>query len=365
VILVYTDSQILDNEWIPKLQFGQAHRIVHTYDEYLATPADCKLAFTMHRLHCDYDGDCAAYQGFEEKINALSACSTLVFTFESELHNYHWQMWERCHHDNVYWVLPGQVNDSPMNDNIIFWGDWFKTTTHVYKELPNKLAEITYGVNKPRSFDALLGVLKPHRDYVYSAVNSHGLTDKFVMTYGGAWNDNKFYADQYFAWEPDCVPVSKIIGTADWVDYCGVRTGLSRVIPIAVFNATAHSIVAETDHDNTLSFFSEKTAKPMIARRMFVAFSGYKFLHNLRNQGFRTFGDVIDESYDLIEDDNERYRAAFEQVRRLCDMDQFEVYRAIQDALEHNHQHIMQTDWTRFAANQIQKRLDIILAQAA
>ena len=365
MILVYTDSQILDNEWIPKLRFPHTHRIVHTYDEYLATPADYKIAFTMHRLHCDYDENCAAYQGFEEKINALSACSNLVFTFESELHNYHWQMWERCHHANVYWVLPGQVNDSPMNDNIIFWGDWFKTTTHVYKELPDKLAEIKYGIRKPKYFDALLGVLKPHRDHVYSAVNFHKLNDKFIMTYGGAWDDNQFYAEKYFAWEPGCVPVNKIIGTADWVDYYGVRTGLSRVIPIQVFNDTAHSIVAETDHDNTLSFFSEKTAKPMIARRLFVAFSGYKFLHNLRNQGFKTFGNIIDESYDLIEDNYKRYQAAFERVRRLCDMDQIEVYHAVQDVLEHNHQHIMQTDWTRFASDRIQKRLDITLAQAS
>jgi hypothetical protein len=193
----------------------------------------------------------------------------------------------------------------------------------------------------------------------------HKLNDKFVLTYGGAWDDNKFYADTYFAWEPDCVPVGKIIGTADWVDYCGVRTGLSRVIPIQVFNDTAHSIVAETDHDNTLSFFSEKTAKPLIARRMFVAFSGYKFLHNLRNQGFLTFCDIIDESYDLIENSQERYRAAFDQVRRLCDMDQLEVYNTVKGVLEHNHQHIMNTNWTQFAADTIQNRLDIILAQAS
>jgi hypothetical protein len=361
MILIYTDSQILDIDWLSKLDFGSEYTVVHDYETYCAGQADHKVAFTTHRLHCDHD----AYKTFEDKILDLSYASDLVFTFESELHNYHWQMWERCHRPNVYWVLPGQVNDSAMNDNIIFWGDWFKTTTQVYKQLPNKLAEITYGVNKPRSFDALLGVLKPHRDYVYSAVNSHNLNDKFVLTYGGAWDDNKFYADKYFAWEPDCVPVGKIIGTADWVDYCGVRTGLSRVIPIQVFNDTAHSIVAETDHDNTLSFFSEKTAKPLIARRMFVAFSGYKFLHNLRNQGFLTFSDVIDESYDLIENSQDRYKAAFDQVRRLCDIDQVEVYNTIKGILEHNHRHIMGTNWTQFAANKIQKQLDIMLAQAS
>ena len=152
------------------------------------------------------------------------------------------------------------------------------------------------------------------------------------MTYGGNWQDDAFYAEDYFIWEPDCVPVGKIIGTADWVDYCGVRTGLSRVIPIQVFNDTAYSIIAETDYDNTLSFFSEKTAKPMIARRLFVAFTGYKFLHNLHNVGFKTFGNVIDESYDSCTDLQQRCDLALKQVEYLCTLDQEAVLAKIKPA---------------------------------
>ena len=203
-----------------------------------------------------------------------------------------------------------------------------------------------------------MGVSKPHRTFVANAVNENNLQDKFILTYGGSWSDDQFYAKDYFAWEPDCVPVGKIVGTADWVDYCGVRTGLSRVIPISVFNDTAYSVIAETDHDNTLSFFSEKTAKPMVARRLFIAFSGYKFLHNLKMQGFQTFDNVIDESYDDIVEDTERYAAAFEQVKRLCSMNQQEVYSKIRDIVEHNHRHIMETDWTTFATRQIRQIID-------
>lgn len=358
MILVYSDSNIIDLEWLPRLAIGE-YVLSHSFEEYRDSPADIKIAFTMHRLHCDHDINCTAYQGFEDKINQLSIISQLVFTFESELHNFHWQIWEKCHHNNVYWILPGQVNDrEDINSNIIFWGDWFKTTTHVYKELPNKLAEITPYIDKPRMFDALLGVSKPHRTFVANAVNENNLQDKFILTYGGSWSDDQFYAKDYFAWEPDCVPVGKIVGTADWVDYCGVRTGLSRVIPISVFNDTAYSVIAETDHDNTLSFFSEKTAKPMVARRLFIAFSGYKFLHNLKMQGFQTFDNVIDESYDDIVEDTERYAAAFEQVKRLCSMNQQEVYSKIRDIVEHNHRHIMETDWTTFATRQIQQIID-------
>lgn len=354
MILIYSDSQIIDIEWLSKIRFPQAHTVCHSFEEYLAAVADVKIAFTTHRLHVDHDINCAAYQGFEDKINKLSAASQLVFSFESELHNFHWNIWEQCHHDNVYWILPGQVNDrDDINSHIIFWGDWFKTTSYVYKQLPDKLAQLTHSTNPPKYFDALLGVKKPHRDFVYRAVNDNNLNDKFIMTYGGAWNDTEFYAKDYFEWEPDCVPVGNIIGTADWVDYCGVRTGLSRVIPLQVFNDTAYSIIAETDHDNTLSFFSEKTAKPFIARRAFVAFTGYKFLHNLRALGFKTFGQVINEDYDLIENDTERYTAAFEQVKLLCNLPIESTINALLDVTEYNYNMIMNTDWTQRAADQI------------
>jgi len=358
-MLVYSDSNIIDLEWLPRLNLGE-YTISHSFEEYRDTPSDVKIAFTMHRLHCDHDINCTAYQGFGDKINKLSAVSQLVFTFESELHNYHWQMWNECHHDNVYWVVPGQVNDAPeMNSHIIHWADWFKTTTLLYKSLPAQLDQISYQLPKPRYFDALLGSPKPHRTFVADAVESNGLEDKFILSYGGKWDDNSFYARDYFIWEPGVEVVGEQQpGTAGPVRYYGVHTGLSRVIPISVFNDTAYSVIAETDHDNTLSFYSEKTAKPMIARRLFVAFTGYQFLANLRRLGFQTFGAVIDESYDLIKNDRARYAAAFEQVKILCSRDQQEVYNTIKPVLEHNYNLIMTTDWTQYAADQIRERIN-------
>ena len=353
-MIVYSDSQVIDFDWLSRISLPQ-HSISHRFEEYIASTDPVKIAFTTHRLHCDHDINCTAYKGFEDKINQLSKHSLLVFTFESELHNFHWQIWEQCHHDNVYWVLPGAVNDrDDINSHILFWGDWFKTTSLLYKALPEKLLELKPYDTKPRYFDALLGSPKPHRDFVYNSVKDNNLFDKFIIPYGGQWNDNEFYAKDYFVWEPGVEVIGdQQPGTAGPVMYYGVYTGLSRVIPLQVFNDTYYSIVAETDHDNTLSFYSEKTAKPMIARRLFVAFTGYKFLANLRKLGFKTFGAVIDESYDLIIDDPERYTQAFAQVKYLCEQDPATIIPQIKDVLEHNYLHIMNTDWTTYASDQI------------
>lgn len=359
MISVYIDSQILQIEWIPFLKFSGGHKIYFNFDEYQDSPSLHKVAFTTHRLHCDYDKNSLAYQGFEDKIVKLSDSSDLVFSFESELHNYHWTMWDQCHRPNVYWCQPGFVNDRPdQQANLIYWGDWFKTTVNLYRALPEILNTLQPYQVKPKTFDALLGCPKPHRTFVANSIKTYSLEDQFILTYGGAWKNNEFYAQDYFVWEPNCVPEQDIIGTADWVRYHGHQCHLSQVMPIQVYNDTAYSIVAETDHDNTLSFFSEKTAKVLIAKRLFVAFSGYRFLHNLRQLGFQTFGSVIDESYDLIIHDRDRYTAAFEQVKKLCQLPQQQILEAIQPVLEHNHNLIMSTDWTKFTRDQIQNLID-------
>jgi hypothetical protein len=248
-----------------------------------------------------------------------------------------------------------------MAPHVIFWGDWFKTTTAVYKHLPDILADLKPFDVKSQSFDALLGSPKPHRDFVAKATEHNELHDQITLTYGGAWKDTEFYAKDYFVWEPNCVPQQDIIGTADWVSYHGHQCHLSQVIPMQVYNNTAYTIIAETDCDNTLSFYSEKTAKAFIARRLFVAFSGYKFLANLHKLGFETFGTVIDESYDLEPDFKTRMSLAFEQVRRLCQIPQQEILTKIQPIVEHNHNLIMHTDWNSLAINQIQSRIDQLL----
>jgi hypothetical protein len=351
LILIYSDSQIIDLEWLPRITFPDDYTVCHNFVEFQNSNAEYKLAFTTHRLHCDHDVNCEAYQGFEDKINQLSQISQCVFTIESELHNYHWQIWKQCHQDNVYWVLPGIVNDNEkIANNIIIWNDWFKTTTRIYKNLPDKLEQIDYITPKPKYFDALLGSAKPHRDFVHNSVVQSNLQDKFILTYGGKWDDNEFYAKDYFIWEDNVIPKQKIIGTADQVNYCGELAHLSQVIPIQVFNETAYSIIAETDHDNTLSCFTEKTAKPLIARRLFIVFSGYKFLYNLRRLGFQTFDGIIDESYDMVIDDDIRYAMAFNEVKKLCNLDQSMVLEKIRPIVEHNHNLIMHQDWTTYAA---------------
>jgi hypothetical protein len=336
-------------------------------NQYIACTADVKIAFTTEQFALDHDiGNHTPQHGslptpdFENKVTELSAVSNLVFSFGGELHSFYWDIWNKCHHDNVYWVVPGTVTDDlSLRNNIIIWNDWFKIIADLYKtHLSHKLLEVSYVLPKIKYFDALLGRTRKNRDAVYTGVHDHHLRDKFIMTYTG---DTPITAQSDFIWEKDCCPAETVMhGTHSHCNYNGVEIGVSRIIPVDIFNQTAYSIVAETNIDNTLSFYTEKTAKPIIARRLFVAFTGYKFLENLQGMGFKTFDSVIDESYDQILDDNVRYKEAFDQVRFLCNADQVEIYSQVKDTLDHNYNLLVSTDWNRAMLDQVQQKINSI-----
>jgi hypothetical protein len=70
---------------------------------------------------------------------------------------------------------------------------------------------------------------------------------------------------------------------------------------------------------------------------VFVLFAARGSLEYLRSQGFRTFGNIIDESYDSEPNNRRRFDMAWEQVRLLSTLDPREVYQRANSIIEHNY----------------------------
>lgn len=68
--------------------------------------------------------------------------------------------------------------------------------------------------------------------------------------------------------------------------------------------------------ENTL-FLSEKIFKPIVFFQPFVVFGRPGTIKLLNSLGYKTFGEYIDESYDLIEDDKKRMYAAIKSIKRF------------------------------------------------
>jgi hypothetical protein len=136
---------------------------------------------------------------------------------------------------------------------------------------------------------------------------------------------------------------------------------LSQVVPISVYNQTHYSLVAETNFSNSYNFYTEKIVKPIMAGRLFIAIAGQGYLEFLRSLGFKTFNNIIDESYDQEKDNVRRWTMALDQFEILCSQDPDQIQNQIADIVNHNQRTMLETDWYGQLAQDFIKQLDLFL----
>ena len=111
-----------------------------------------------------------------------------------------------------------------------------------------------------------------------------------------------------------------------------------------LYNDSYFNIVLETmiDIDNSGGqFITEKTFKPIFNNQFFVAVSSHNHMAHLRELGYQSFGRVIDEHYDSIENNQERFEAVLALTKSLCAKPLSElhlIYHELQPEIHHNHQ---------------------------
>jgi hypothetical protein len=72
------------------------------------------------------------------------------------------------------------------------------------------------------------------------------------------------------------------------------------------YESTNIEVVLETLFDDSRLHLTEKALRPIACAQPFILAGTHGSLKYLRSYGFKTFGDVWDESYDLVEDPAER-----------------------------------------------------------
>jgi hypothetical protein len=275
------------------------------------------------------------YKQFEDKVQyAVNVCTNVIIIV-SELHQESVKFIIDHQHPKIKYFICGTIQGCEN----VQWMDWFITTTECYRNVP-VLSQLTPYTIKPKYFDILLGWVKPHRTFVYDFINDNNLNDSVIMTY---LKDRNVPIDQQGIWSANIPPGT--FNTITRIDYLNYSMSLSQLIPVDIYNQTAHSVVVETNADNHYSFYTEKIVKPILAERLFVVFSGQYYLRNLRSLGFKTFDGIIDESYDSIADNDLRFKLACEQIQYLINRPQEDILAKIRPITEHNKQVMLTTDW--------------------
>jgi hypothetical protein len=284
----------------------------------------------------------------ESQIDSVYNSADAVVFFGSELHRSTVDFIRRFDRPKMWWFLCGCLNPRLLNGRTYTYMNWFTTTVHFYKNVrPTTLYDLRPYDVKPFVFDALLGRKKQHRDRAYNFIHEHGLNTQGIVTYINQFNiDFQTTNDSQWLWEDAGLEGHKNVQwTVDPVNYYGYRMSLSQVMPLNIYNQTAYSVICETNYENDYVFFTEKTVKPILARRLFVMLANRHSLAMLRELGFRTFGNIIDESYDDIDNEIERQHAALEQLKWLCAQPQERILTQCRDAVDHNFNLMYGRDW--------------------
>jgi hypothetical protein len=106
------------------------------------------------------------------------------------------------------------------------------------------------------------------------------------------------------------------------------------------YQETYFSVVTETVHGYPYSFRTEKIWKPIAIGHPFVVVANRGFYRDLKNLGFRTFGHVIDESFDQIDNNEDRLKRTADIIKDLCQQDLASFLDECYNVCKYNQQHL-------------------------
>ena len=223
--------------------------------------------------------------------------------------------------------------------------------------------EIFSKIEKPYKFFFLNGRARPHRKYLYERFRESGILEKALWT----MLDSRPSHNRMLTMQRNGVNMLSTTSELRWLDSkyefefyrnatvnpgtaerIFVKTELFKnewgeiYIEPAPYIDTYFSLVTETVFEYPYSFRTEKTAKVLAMGHPFIVAASVGFYRDLRNLGFRTFGTVIDESFDLVENHQDRMDRIYTIVKDLCDQDLVSFLSECQDICKYNQQHLQE-----------------------
>ena len=129
------------------------------------------------------------------------------------------------------------------------------------------------------------------------------------------------------------------------------------------FDEVHHSLIyvpTETVYFGRRTHLTEKTFKAIAQGMPFVLVAPSHSLEYLREYGFKTFGDIWDESYDLEINDHERLRKITELLRDidgLSSREKTQIWQACLPRVQHNWDHFYRGGFETVLWNELQNML--------
>lgn len=214
--------------------------------------------------------------------------------------------------------------------------------------------QVFHKQNKPYDFLFLNGRLRPHRKYLIDAFRSRGLLDRAL------WTNLQSRVDMEWSSQLQTQKLEQIRLLPPEYEIDRARPNLTAAIMDAgfakhqLFNNTwgdaevnpapyidtYFSMVTETIFDYPYTFRTEKIWKPMIMGHPFVTAANPGYYRDLHAAGFQTFGHLIDESFDLIDNPQDRANRIVDTVADICYNGAASFLEAARSVCKYNYQQL-------------------------
>jgi len=276
----------------------------------------------------------------------------LVFTYHEGDHPgpIRQRLDDLCDQHNVdselVWLISGN-SSADQYHNTVYWPE---LEFMYWRTVDRKYHGIYHLQPRSRAYISLCRIDKLWRKVFMSDLWSHGLHQLGYFSYNqhllgaeddynGCALDNRYLAacqsrvDEFIAAGPFRVDD---LDTVAHNDYHENMTGLYAE---SYFNIVLETMI-DVDSSNG-QFVTEKTFKPIFNNQFFVAVSSVDHQRHLRELGYKTFGRCIDESYDSIANNQQRFEAVLELTKKLASTELHQLHKLYTDLapeIQHNSQ---------------------------
>lgn len=282
------------------------------------------------------------------------------------------------------WTLVGQLHklhleDSAISGKLLIIGGGDMDDRYRYIRWDHFLSEILhYEENiqalgqsdlifekreKPYKFLFLNGRARPHRKYIYERLKEIGLLDQSLWTMLESrpcivrglklqrgdinlmatttplrWLPPEYEVSRYRNTNVNPGPLTRAFVKPELFD----NTWGEIYLEPAPYIDTYFSLITETVYEYPYSFRTEKIAKPLLMGHPWIVVANQGWYRDIRNLGFKTFSHVIDESFDNIENHQDRIERVIAVVDDLCRQNLPTFLDACRDTVKYNQQHLQE-----------------------
>jgi len=225
------------------------------------------------------------------------------------------------------------------SDQLVLRSDgWFCIANEALWYTALGLNRYTAKNTNTKDFLMLMNRKRPHRDQIWSKIQSQ--LSNSIYSYHG--NNIKLQGSEDI--DPKLATWQRHVNP-DWYDN------------------TKYSLVVETSIDDQPMVHSEKALKPFAFKHPMIVWGPPGYLQWLRTWGFKTFSHCIDESYDNIQNHQQRLEKIIQEIARLnaTPKDYFED-SLTREILDHNYNRFYDVNW---AQQQFQQQLVNVIKEFA